>query len=134
MNRLVVVAIIVTGCSEQGSSNPPPVDSPPPVDTKPPVDMPPPPDSPPPGVACTQKDNPVLLPFTCHVIWSQCTDNGTYDLTCNIQNVGGNVFSLCDCTQNGVKGEQFISTTVCMSTTFEEVEAVANEKCMWMIH
>jgi hypothetical protein len=135
MHRLVVVAIIVTGCGEHGTSNPPPVDSKPPVDMPPPpVDMPPPPPDAPSGVTCGQKDDPVILNFTCHVIWSQCTDSSTYDLFCNIQNVGGNVFSLCDCTQNGVKGEQFISTTVCMSTTFEEVEAVVNEKCLWNIH
>lgn len=133
MHRSVVIALLAVGCSEPGTSTPPVDGAPPPGDSQPPIDAPPV-DAPPSGVTCAQKDNPVLLGFTCQVIWSQCSDQSTYHLSCTIQNVAGNVFSLCDCTEDGVKGEQFISTTVCMSTTFEEVEAVVNEKCMWMIH
>jgi hypothetical protein len=129
MRHRLACLLIVIACGDKKASEPEIDAAPEPIDA-------PPPDAPPPidafeGVFCALKDPVVQLGFTCHIVWSQCTDQATYDLDCRIQNVGGNVFSLCDCTLNGAPSGQFISTTICSSTTFGQVEAIANPECGW---
>jgi hypothetical protein len=133
---LWLLLILASACGEKTGPGPGTVDAPIVADAPRPPDAPPlpPVDAAPQGVVCAMKDPVVQIGFTCHIVWSQCTDQSTYDLSCRIQNVAGNVFSLCDCTQDGVAGAQFISTTVCGSTEFSQVEAVVNDKCGWDVH
>lgn len=91
------------------------------------------PDAQPSGVQCLAKDAPVQIGYTCSFDWTQCSDQRSYGIECHIENLAGNVFSLCDCKENSVAGAEFLSSTVCSSTSWEEAEAVVNEKCGWTL-
>ncbi|HEU0029469.1 MAG TPA: hypothetical protein VFQ53_02465 [Kofleriaceae bacterium] len=138
MSRLAALALVVVafGCGGGKGDDDEPVlvDAPkPPIDSPVVIDAPPTPDAPPPGVTCQMKDPVVQLGFTCDFVWSMCSDAATYEVNCRIQNVGGNVFSLCDCKLNGGAAGQFISTMICGSTEWTQVEAIANPECGWML-
>lgn len=89
------------------------------------------PDAAPLGTACQAKDPVVQLGYTCNFVWSQCSDGDNYTLDCQIENVGGNVFSLCDCIVNGSVGMQTLSSQVCSQADWPSVEAIVNDKCGW---
>lgn len=83
------------------------------------------------GNVCQAKDAPVQLVNTCMFQWSSCDDGRTYAFECNIQNVAGNVFSLCNCFENGVMDEADKIVDICGASDWAEVEAIVNEQCGW---
>lgn len=83
------------------------------------------------GTQCQAKDAPIQLSRTCTFEWDACSDSGNYAFVCNIQNVGGNVFSLCNCYENGVKDEADKIVSICGLSDWAEVEVIVNEQCGW---
>lgn len=83
------------------------------------------------GTTCQTKDVPIQLINTCMFEWSACDDGVEYGFRCDIQNVAGNVFSLCNCFRNGVKDEADKIVDVCGAADWSSVEAIVNEECGW---
>ena len=92
-----------------------------------PPDMPPEPS----GTACQTKDVPVRLANTCYFEWGTCSDGVEYRFDCNIQNIAGNIFSLCNCFENGVMDEADKIVDICGLADWADIEAVVNEQCGW---
>jgi len=88
------------------------------------------------GTVCAAKDPVVQLIYTCDFVWSQCTGTmpANHEIDCKIQAAGSLRFSLCDCKLGGAAQQQFTSTTICDSTSWAALEAVANQQCGWDLH
>ena len=96
------------------------------IDAKPPIDAAL-------GTTCAMKDPVVQLIYTCDFVWSQCTGTSSLDheVDCKIQTAGSLRFSLCDCKLGGSAQQQFTSTMICGSTTWADIEMIANQQCGW---
>ena len=132
---LLFISLAACAGGDSGEIDPDPVGpdvgSPNAADAAQPADAMPWADAQPVGTVCSTKEAPVQLGYTCVMEWSVCSDQTLYGVDCRIQNLAGNIFSLCDCSQNGTKGEEFISSTLCSSTNWEEAQAIVNENCGW---
>ncbi len=83
------------------------------------------------GTICQNAEAPIQLAKTCQFEWSSCEDGVDYKFRCDIQNLAGNIFSLCNCYENGVKDPADKIVDVCTAADWAEVKAIVNEECGW---
>ncbi len=83
------------------------------------------------GTVCQNAEAPIQLAKTCQFEWSSCEDGVDYKFRCDIKNLAGNIFSLCNCYKNGVKDPADKIVDVCSAQDWESIEAIVNEQCGW---
>jgi hypothetical protein len=83
------------------------------------------------GTICQNAEAPIQLAKTCQFEWSSCEDGVDYSFRCDIKNLAGNIFSLCNCYENGVKDPADKIVDVCSAQDWASIEAIVNEECGW---